>query len=93
MAVAIRLKQFGSKNKPCFRIVACDLRKARDGRILATLGHYNPRTEPATIVIDDERVGFFLENGAQPSETVASLLRTRGFAQAQNGRWQKPAQA
>ncbi len=93
MSVAIRLKHFGTKNKACFRVVAVDSRKARDGKTLATLGHYNPTTQPATIVLDSDRVLFYLDNGAQPSETVGNLLKDNGFTKTQEGRWQKRAQA
>jgi small subunit ribosomal protein S16 len=69
MAVRIRLRRVGSKKNPVWRIVVADKRSPRDGRTIETIGRYNPQTEPSTI-----------EHGAQPSETVATLLRTKGIA-------------
>ncbi|MBF0499954.1 MAG: 30S ribosomal protein S16 [Candidatus Riflebacteria bacterium] len=88
MSVAIRLKQMGTKNRAFFRIVAVDSRKTRDGKMLANLGHYNPLTDPATVVIDEERVLSYLKVGATPSETVASLLKQHGIVQGVKG-WAK----
>ncbi|MFZ2957342.1 MAG: 30S ribosomal protein S16 [Candidatus Ozemobacteraceae bacterium] len=88
MSVAIRLKKLGTKNRPFFRIIALDCRKTRDGKSLANLGHYNPLTNPATIVIDEERVLSFLKVGAIPSETVASMLKQRGITCGDKG-WAK----
>ena len=90
MSVAIRLKKLGTKNRPFFRIVALDCRKTRDGKSLANLGHYNPLTNPATIVIDEERVLSFLKVGAIPSETVASMLKQHGITCGDKG-WAKAA--
>jgi len=88
--VTIRLKQMGTKNKPFYRIVAVDSRKARDGKSLANLGHYNPVTNPALIVIDEERALSFLATGAQPSDTVTHLLKQRGITRGTKG-WAKKA--
>lgn len=79
MAVRIRLRRVGSKKNPLWRIVVADKRAARDGRMIETIGHYNPQTEPSTIVVDEGRARHWLERGAQPSPTVAKLLRTRGI--------------
>lgn len=79
MSVALRLKILGTKHRPFYRVVAVDSRKARDGRTLANLGHYNPLTEPADVCIDEERVMNYLKTGAQPSETVRQLLLKKGI--------------
>ena len=80
MAVRIRLRRVGSKKNPVWRIVVADKRSPRDGRTIETIGQYNPQTEPSTIELDEERARHWLEHGAQPSETVATLLRTKGIA-------------
>ena len=80
MAVRIRLRRVGSKKNPVWRIVVADKRSPRDGRSIETIGQYNPQTDPSTIVIDEQRARHWLEHGAQPSETVAGLLRTKGIA-------------
>lgn len=79
MAVRIRLKRVGSKKNPIWRIVVADKRSPRDGRSIETIGQYNAQTEPSTITIDEERANYWLEKGAQPSERVAILLRTKGI--------------
>ncbi len=79
MAVRIRLRRVGSKKNPIWRIVVADKRSPRDGRTIETIGQYNPQTEPSTIELDEERAKHWLEHGAQPSETVATLLRTKGI--------------
>ncbi len=79
MAVRIRLRRVGSKKNPIWRIVVADKRSPRDGRTIETIGHYNPQTEPSMIVLDDERAQHWLDHGAQPSRTVATLLRTKGI--------------
>lgn len=78
MAVRIRLRRAGSKKNPIWRIVVADKRSPRDGRTIETIGSYNPQTQPSTITIDAERAQHWLDHGAQPSETVAKLLRTKG---------------
>ncbi|MGH2939207.1 MAG: 30S ribosomal protein S16 [Solirubrobacterales bacterium] len=80
MAVRIRLRRVGSKKNPVWRIVVADKRSPRDGRTIETIGQYNPQTEPSTIVVDEGRARHWIEHGAQPSETVAHLLRTKGIA-------------
>jgi small subunit ribosomal protein S16 len=69
----------GSNKNPMWRIVVADKRSPRDGRTIETIGHYNPQTEPSTIVIDGDRARHWLEHGALPSQTVATLLRTQGI--------------
>ena len=79
MAVKIRLKRTGAKKAPTYRVVVADSRSPRDGRFIEEIGHYNPRTEPVTIVINEERAKVWLKNGAQPTETVKSLLKKSGI--------------
>jgi small subunit ribosomal protein S16 len=76
--VRIRLRKVGSKAQQSFRIVAAEREHPRDGRFLENLGNYNPRTQPATIVVDEARVYHWLKNGAQPSESVAQLFKVTG---------------
>ena len=70
----IRLSRVGKKKRPAYRIVVADSRAPRDGANIEIIGHYNPLTEPPTIVINEERATHWLEHGAQPSEAVAKLL-------------------
>jgi small subunit ribosomal protein S16 len=77
--VRMRLRRVGSRRNPNWRIVVADRRSPRDGRTIETIGHYNPRTDPSVIVIDEERARHWLEHGAQPSRSVATLLRTKGI--------------
>lgn len=78
MAVVLRLMRAGAKKRPFYRIVAADSRRQRDGRFIEILGHYNPIAKPHTLVIEKEKAEQWIANGAQPSEQVASLLRTIG---------------
>ncbi len=78
MAVRIRLTRVGATKQPSYRVVVIEGRNARDGRSIETLGHYNPRTEPVEFVVDDEKTKSWLAKGAQPSDTVARLLRNAG---------------
>ena len=79
MAVRLRLTRVGGKKEPMWRVVVADQRSPRDGRVIETIGHYNPQTEPSTIVIDEERARSWLARGAQPSNTVRKLLRVQGI--------------
>lgn len=72
--LAIRLRRAGSKNRPFFRIVVTESRSAREGSFVELLGHYNPRTKPESVVIDRERLVHWLKAGAQPSDTVRTLV-------------------
>ncbi len=74
MPVRIRLKRFGAKKKPFYRIVVADSRSPRDGRFIEELGYYDPGTEPMTIKIDTARAQEWLSKGARPSDTVKALL-------------------
>jgi small subunit ribosomal protein S16 len=76
--VRIRLRKVGLKNQPSYRIVAADKESPRDGRFLENLGHYNPRTEPATVKIDEARLFHWLNHGAQPSDSVRKILTPLG---------------
>lgn len=78
MAVRIRLSRVGATKQPTYRVVVADSRSARDGRALDTLGHYNPRSEPADVAIDAEKARAWLAKGARPSETVVRLFRLAG---------------
>ena len=79
MAVKLRLTRVGSKKNPIYRIVAADSRSPRDGRFIEIVGRYNPQTEPSTIELDEDRVKDWLGKGAQPSDSVAKLLKIRGI--------------
>jgi len=72
--VAIRLRRAGSKKRPYFRIVVTDSRAARDSSFVEILGHYNPRTKPALVDIRQDRVDYWISKGAQPSDSVRTLI-------------------
>lgn len=72
--LAIRLRRAGSKKRAFYRVVVTDSRAARDSSFVEILGHYNPRTKPATVKIDRERVSEWIRKGARPSDTVRTLL-------------------
>ena len=72
--VAIRLRRAGSKKRPFFRVVVTDSRAARDSSFVEILGHYNPRTKPAIVDVDKDRLDYWLKKGAQPSDTVRTLI-------------------
>ena len=76
--VRIRLRRVGARNQPSYRIVAAEKESPRDGRFLEILGHYNPRTEPSTIVVDEARLFHWLQHGAQPSDAVRQALNAGG---------------
>jgi small subunit ribosomal protein S16 len=82
MSVRIRLRRVGSKKNPIWRVVVADQRSPRDGRSIETIGQYNPQREPSLIVIDEDRAKHWLEKGARPTKTVATLLRTKGIESA-----------
>jgi small subunit ribosomal protein S16 len=73
--LSIRLRRAGSTKKPHYRVVVADSRAWRDGRFVEILGHYDPRKSPAVVKIDAERAKYWISKGAQPSETVKSLLK------------------
>ncbi len=72
----------GNKKNPIWRVVVSDQRSPRDGRFIETIGHYNPQTDPSTIVVDEERYQHWVSRGAQPSGTVKSLMRALSRAEA-----------
>ncbi len=74
----IRLRRTGARNQPSYRVVVADSRAARDGAFVDYLGHYNPRTDPPTIVIDEEKALKWLRQGSKPSEAVERMLRNMG---------------
>jgi small subunit ribosomal protein S16 len=74
----IRLRRVGAKKQPSYRVVVADSRSPRDGRFVETVGFYNPRTEPPTVEIKEDRVLYWLSQGAQPTEAVAGFLRRLG---------------
>ncbi len=75
MAVKIRLRRMGAKKAPFYRVVVADSRYPRDGRFIEEIGYYNPITEPAEIKIDADKAKKWIANGAQPTDTVKSLLK------------------
>lgn len=75
MAVKIRLRRIGKKKAPVYRVVVADERSPRDGRCIEEIGYYNPVSDPVQISIDAEKAAAWLKNGAQPTETVKSLLK------------------
>lgn len=79
--VRIRLMRMGRKGQPSYRVVVADSRSPRDGRFIENIGWYNPLTDPSTIEIDKDRANYWLSKGAQPSESVGSLLRRAGIKQ------------
>lgn len=79
--VKIRLMRMGMKGAPSYRVVIADARSPRDGRIIENIGWYNPLTEPSTIKIDAERAKHWLSVGAQPSDSVRSLLERAGIVE------------
>ena len=87
--VRIRLRRIGLKGQPTYRIIAADKESPRDGRFLEILGVYNPRTNPATIHIKEDRVFHWMKNGALPTESVAQIFKSAGtqarFDRLKNG--------
>jgi small subunit ribosomal protein S16 len=79
--VKIRLRRMGAKKQPTYRFVVCDAKSPRDGAFIEILGHYNPRTEPKTVVINHEKVKAWLAKGAQPSDPVRRLLAELGLVE------------
>ncbi len=92
MAVRIRLTRVGATKRPAYRVIAIDKRRSRDGRALEILGFYDPLTEPATVHLETARINDWIGRGAQPSETVAKLIRQAEKA-AQEPTTEKPKRA
>ena len=82
MSVRVRLTRVGSKKNPIWRVVVADQRSPRDGRFIETIGHYNPQTNPSTIVIDEERFRHWVSRGAQPTNTVKQLVKAHAKGMA-----------
>ena len=76
--VRIRFRRIGLKGQPSYRIVAADKESPRDGRFLEILGFYNPRTEPSTVNVKEDRVYHWMKNGALPTESVAQIFKSAG---------------
>lgn len=79
--VKIRLRRTGAKKQPSYRVVVADSRAARNGAFIEIIGHYNPLTDPATVVVDKEKALAWLKKGAQPTDTVARLLGKVGIVE------------
>lgn len=81
MAVKIRLKRMGAKKSPFYRVVVADSRYPRDGRFIEEIGTYNPLKNPIEVTIDGEKAQAWIKNGAQPTDTVKSILKKAGVIQ------------
>ena len=81
MATKIRLRRMGAKKAPFYRVIVADSRDPRDGKFIDEIGYYNPLTEPAEIKIDAEKANKWLQSGAQPTDTVKSLLKKSGITE------------
>ena len=79
--VKIRLRRMGAKKQPTYRFVVCDAKSPRDGAFIEILGHYNPRTDPKTVVVNEAKVKEWLAKGAQPSDPVRRLLAEKGLVE------------
>ncbi|MCI9256249.1 30S ribosomal protein S16 [Oscillospiraceae bacterium 42-9] len=79
MAVKIRLRRMGAKKNPFYRIVVADSRFPRDGRFIEEIGYYNPMEEPSVVKLDPEKAKKWIENGAQPTDTVRDLFKKHGI--------------
>jgi small subunit ribosomal protein S16 len=80
VAVKLRLTRVGSKKNPIYRVVVADSRAPRDGRFIEIVGRYNPQTDPSTIELDEDKIREWLGKGAQPTGTVARLLKVKNIA-------------
>lgn len=85
MAVKMRLRRMGQKKAPFYRIIVADSRSPRDGRFIEEVGYYDPNTEPSTIKFDEEAAKKWLGTGAQPTETVAKLLKRQPVSSNRGG--------
>lgn len=84
MAVKIRLRRTGRKKQPTYRIVVADSRSPRDGKFIEVIGQYMPRSGEQALNLQNDRVNYWLDNGAQPTDTVRSLLRKAGVLKARH---------
>lgn len=85
MAVSIRLRRMGAKKHPHYRVIVTDSRMPRDGRFIEVLGYYHPVEKPAKVSLDEDKIFLWLERGAKPSNTVASLFKEMGLLE----KWSK----
>jgi small subunit ribosomal protein S16 len=97
VSVKIRLSRYGAKKQPTYRIVVAEERSKRDGRIVEKIGHYNPRTEPPTVVLNEERTKYWLGVGARPTDAMGPILKRAGvsdkYVKMHTARKSKSAQA
>ncbi len=87
--VKIRLRRVGTRKKPSYRVVVADSRAPRDGAFISIIGHYNPLTDPETVVIDEDKARYWLGQGAQPTDTTARLLAKAGIIEESEARKEK----
>lgn len=87
--IKIRLRRVGAKKKPSYRLVVADIRAPRDGAFIDIVGHFDPLTDPETIVINEEKVRYWLSQGAQPTDTAARLLTKAGIVEKSKTRKEK----
>lgn len=80
MSVKIRLSRFGAKKQPSYRIVVTEEHTKRDGRIVEKIGQYDPRTKPATVVLNEERTKYWLSVGARPTDALGPILKQAGIS-------------
>ncbi len=80
MSVKIRLSRFGSKKQPTYRVVVAEERSKRDGRIVEKIGYYDPRHEPSTVVLNEERTKYWLGVGARPTDAMGPILKQAGIS-------------
>ena len=78
MPIKIRLARHGAKKRPFYRVVVADSESPRDGRFLENVGTYNPLTDPAQVVLKGERIRYWMDRGAKPTDTVSSLIKREG---------------
>ena len=97
MAVKLRLMRMGKTKQPTYRVVAADSHNARDGRFIEILGTYEPRQDPSRIIVDNDKIVSWLQKGAQPTETVAKIIKISGawesFEASKPAKTPKPAKA
>ena len=97
MSVKIRLSRIGAKKQPSYRVVVAEERSKRDGRIVEKIGHYDPRTDPPTVVLNEERTKYWLSVGARPTDALGPILKRAGitdkYVKMHTARKSKAAQA
>ena len=91
--VKIRLRRVGGKKQPSYRVVITDSRSPRDGRFIEIIGHYDPRTDPPTMTVDEERARYWLSEGAQPTDAVRRSLEKKGIHESTRGSGDTVAEA